>query len=288
MTVFRDLRSIGALLLALILAAFTAPCAVQAQSIDALGTVPAPTGFYGSEDRATVAPAANALFSPVISSPGGTAPVLNEDRNRALDCMSWAIAYEAAGQPIAGQQAVGQVILNRLHHPNRPKTVCGVVFQGAERHTGCQFTFACDGSLARRLSSQTMLVARTVAEQVLDGAAPDHVGGATHYHADYVLPAWAATGRRVAQIGAHIFYAMPGDGMLAAAPVATIGEPDMAGAAPAVALSRYGQPASGISARAGRRAGRRSARAALIPVAAAPAATHSLFRPWGLPVGAQP
>ena len=79
-----------------------------------------------------------------------------------------------------------------------------------------------------------------------------------------------------------------GDGMLAAAPVATIGEPVMAGAAPAVALSRYGQPASGISARAGRRAGRRSARAALIPVAAAPAATHSLFRPWGLPVGAQP
>lgn len=235
------------------------------------------TPFYGGDLQAGVAPAATQLFTPMAAS--APAPAMAaDDRSRALDCMSWAIAYEAAGQPIAGQQAVGQVILNRLRHPNRPKTVCGVVFEGAQRHTGCQFTFACDGSLGRRLSSETMLVARTVAEQVLTGAAPDQVGGATHYHANYVLPNWAADGRRVATIGAHIFYAMPGDAALAPVPPVTSGEPDMSAAVPAPIT------------RAARRTARRGARARLVPpvlpVAAAPA--HSLFRPWGLPLGTQP
>jgi hypothetical protein len=190
------------------------------------------------------------------------------------------IIEEAAGQPIAGQQAVGQVILNRLHRPSRPKTVCGVVFEGAQRRTGCQFTFACDGSLSRQLSLQTLLVARTVAEQVLNGTAPDHVGGATHYHADYVLPSWAATGRRVTQIGAHIFYAMPGDTALAPNPVATVGEPDMTSAVYTPAVRAYSQGARG--------ARRRASRAVLMPRASAPVAAHALFQPWGLPVATQP
>ncbi len=153
-------------------------------------------------------------FGPAPTSDAPVVPGL-DDRGRALDCMSMAIAYEAAGQPVAGQEAVGQVILNRLRAARFPKTVCGVVFQGSERVTGCQFTFTCDGSFRRRLADTTLITARSIAATVLDGVAPDRVAGATHYHADYVLPYWAASGQRVARIGAHIFYRMPGDALRA-------------------------------------------------------------------------
>lgn len=205
---------------------------------------------------------------PIFADTTSIVGVPDTNRVRALDCMSWAIAYEAAGQPIAGQEAVGQVILNRVRDPHRPKTVCGVVFQGSERRTGCQFTFTCDGSLHRRLSDSTMTIARRVAEQVLDGIALDHVRGATNYHANYVSPLWAATGRRVARIGAHIFYQMPGLPVRASGPVATLGEPEFA-APPSPAPSR------------------RFARADRLgppQQTAQTAASHASFQPWGLPV----
>jgi spore germination cell wall hydrolase CwlJ-like protein len=68
------------------------------------------------------------------------------------DCLTAAIYYEAASEPDDGQRAVAQVVLNRVAHPAYPKTVCGVVYQGSERGTGCQFTFTCDGALARKPS----------------------------------------------------------------------------------------------------------------------------------------
>jgi len=133
-----------------------------------------------------------------------------------------------------------------------PKSVCGVVFDGAARVTGCQFTFTCDGSIRRRLSDPTMITARIVAEQVLAGAAPDRVGGATNYHADYVLPYWALTGTPVAKIGAHIFYRMPGDGArLTPAVALSMPEPASRGAGGSQAASKN----SGIANRMRRMAG---------------------------------
>mgnify|MGYP002651867651 CR=1 FL=1 len=123
-----------------------------------------------------------------------------------LRCMTLAIAYEAGNEPLAGQQAVAEVILNRLAHPAFPKSVCGVVFQGWRRSTGCQFTFTCDGALHRRLQSRTFLAARAVAEEALSGRPSRRVPGALNYHADYVRPYWAPTLDRVAKLGAHIFY----------------------------------------------------------------------------------
>jgi spore germination cell wall hydrolase CwlJ-like protein len=183
----------------------------------ALGFLAAAPGVASAQDDTLEPPT---MSNPLAPPPGFATPPPADlpvavgfgDRGRALDCMSMAIAYEAAGQPVAGQQAVGQVILNRLRAARFPKTVCGVVFQGSERVTGCQFTFTCDGSFRRRLADTTLITARSIAETVLDGVAPDRVAGATHYHADYVLPYWAASGQRVARIGAHIFYRMPGDG----------------------------------------------------------------------------
>src|SRR5690606_26226798 len=113
-----------------------------------------------------------------------------EDRGRALSCLTAAIYYEAGAESANGQRAVAQVVLNRLRHPNFPKTVCGVVFEGAERATGCQFTFTCDGSLARAPSAAGWKRAEAVAEAALDGFVDEAVGHATHYHAVYVVPYW--------------------------------------------------------------------------------------------------
>jgi hypothetical protein len=123
-----------------------------------------------------------------------------------LRCLTLAIAYEAGNQSVAGQEAVAEVVLNRTHHPAFPASICGVVFQGWTRHTGCQFTFACDGAIDRRLSARALAEARAVAERVAGGAAATRVAGALNYHANYVSPVWANRLDRVAQIGAHIFY----------------------------------------------------------------------------------
>jgi spore germination cell wall hydrolase CwlJ-like protein len=133
-------------------------------------------------------------------------PTSEADRRRAQRCLTQAIYYEAALEPHAGQQAVAQVVLNRVRDPNFPASVCGVVFQGAERTTGCQFSFTCDGSLARTPVAWAWNRAEAVAREALAGHVADSVGTATHYHADYVRPWWAPSLTKVNQIGAHIFY----------------------------------------------------------------------------------
>lgn len=128
------------------------------------------------------------------------------DRARALRCLTQAVYYEAALEPRNGQEGVAQVVLNRVRDPNFPASVCGVVYQGAERVTGCQFSFTCDGSLARAPVAWAWNRAQDVAQAALNGFVADWVGTATHYHADYVHPWWAPTLTKVNQIGAHIFY----------------------------------------------------------------------------------
>ncbi len=168
--------------------------------------------------------------------------VLSAQQNgyeRELGCMAQAIVYEAGLEPVEGQQAVAQVILNRVRSRAYPDTVCGVVYQGSTRRTGCQFTFTCDGSLARRMSDRVMLAARMVAEDALQGRLPDRVGAATHYHASYVSPYWAPSLKRIGRIGAHIFYASGG---LNHAPGAIITSRDSLPASVAVASGRDNRP----------------------------------------------
>jgi len=128
------------------------------------------------------------------------------DRVRSLDCLTAAIYYEAATEPTEGQRAVAQVVLNRVRHPAYPASVCGVVFEGARRYTGCQFSFSCDGSLRRAPMASHWQRARQVAEAALAGYVHSSVGWATHYHANYVVPYWASTLVKSATIGNHIFY----------------------------------------------------------------------------------
>ena len=132
------------------------------------------------------------------------------DQQRAIACLAAAEVYEA-GDDATGEQAVAQVVLNRLRHPAFPKTVCGVVFQGSERSTGCQFTFTCDGALDRwHPNDAAWDRARTIAEKALNGAVDKAVGYATHYHTDWVVPYWSASLDKIARVGTHLFFRWTG------------------------------------------------------------------------------
>jgi spore germination cell wall hydrolase CwlJ-like protein len=131
-------------------------------------------------------------------------------RARALECLTSAVYYEAGQESTDGQRAVAQVVLNRVRHSAFPSTVCGVVYEGSTRATGCQFTFTCDGSLYRGPELGSWRRAARVAEAALSGSVYAPVGWATHYHANYVVPYWAPTLAKNAIVGAHIFYRWAG------------------------------------------------------------------------------
>lgn len=132
-----------------------------------------------------------------------------ESRERAVDCLATAMWYEA-GESDSGQRAVGQVILNRVRHPAFPGTICGVVFQGAERQTGCQFTFTCDGAMQRIPPPAAFERARSRAHAMLDGAVAKDVGLATHYHTNWVHPIWSAELDKIARVDTHLFFRWQG------------------------------------------------------------------------------
>jgi spore germination cell wall hydrolase CwlJ-like protein len=164
--------------------------------------------------------ARNALVGFAEVGPGTARPFLFQgsaaDRVRARDCLALAGMAEA-GSGDGDQRAVMQVILNRVRHPAFAKTVCGVVFEGSQRATGCQFSFTCDGSLARRYPDALWQASLQRAEQMLGGATYAPVGNATHFHADYVYPWWSPKLDKVAQVGAHIFFRWRGHWGTAAA-----------------------------------------------------------------------
>ena len=131
------------------------------------------------------------------------------DLTNARDCLALAAMAEA-GSSDPGQRAVIQVVLNRARHPAFAGTVCGVVFEGSERSTGCQFSFTCDGSLARQYDPARWAAARGRADQALKGYVFAPVGNATHYHTDWVFPWWSPKLQKIAQIETHLFLRWPG------------------------------------------------------------------------------
>ena len=154
-----------------------------------------------------------ALLPEAVGSPSAAAPpfYLAADlgsRERARTCLASAVYYESANQPLQGQQAVAQVVLNRVRHVAYPKSICGVVYDGAPR-PGCQFTFACDGSLGRAPDAKGWKSALSVADQALNGYVEISVGVSTHYHTTRVHPLWDAAMTPTRRIGAHQFYRFP-------------------------------------------------------------------------------
>ncbi len=130
-----------------------------------------------------------------------------KERARAEKCLANAIYFEARDEPVRGQMAVAQVVLNRVFSSYYPDNVCSVVYQNANRHLACQFTFACDGK--RKVINERGAWARAtrIAKQTLDGKIwiPE-VAHSTHYHATYVHPAWRFEMKRLVKFGLHLFY----------------------------------------------------------------------------------
>ena len=155
---------------------------------------PAVPAFDSHESIADVAAADPAAVRPGV-----------RDSVRDLNCLTQAVYFEARGESAKGQAAVAQVVLNRVKSPVFPKTVCAVVYQGAASH-GCQFSFACDGSMRRGLEPDAWERARHVAARALSGVVLADIGSATHFHTTSVAPAWGGQMLRVAQVGLHVFY----------------------------------------------------------------------------------
>jgi len=126
-------------------------------------------------------------------------------RLQATECLATVALYEA-GTDRDGQRAVIQVVLNRVGARGFPKTVCGVVYQGANRKTGCQFSFTCDGSQTRRPEHDGWEQARHAARRAMNGYVYTPVGRATHYHTDWLVPYWRSSLVKVATVESHIFY----------------------------------------------------------------------------------
>jgi spore germination cell wall hydrolase CwlJ-like protein len=126
-----------------------------------------------------------------------------------LMCMAQAVYYESAREPLEGQLAVAEVIANRMADHRYPDTACGVVFQGATRTTGCQFTFTCDGAMRVKPKGENWERAKRIAAHVLMNLNEERTGGATHYHATYVDPIWNSGLIQTNQVGLHIFYRFP-------------------------------------------------------------------------------
>jgi Cell Wall Hydrolase len=170
--------------------------------------VPPPVGFVRITPETARDLNARVPFSRTRNTPARPfhAVQVGDDLARATDCLAAAAYYEAGDDPV-GQKAVVQVVLNRVRHPAFPRSICGVVFQGSERATGCQFTFTCDGALERRTPSPAAWSrARDIALAALHGAVYRPVGLATHYHTDWVVPYWSGTLDKIASVGTHLFF----------------------------------------------------------------------------------
>ncbi|WP_246727677.1 cell wall hydrolase [Chelativorans sp. Marseille-P2723] len=133
--------------------------------------------------------------------------------DKEQQCLAAGIYFEARGEPVRGQAAVAQVILNRVRNPAYPDTICGVVYQNENWRNRCQFSFACDGIRDRVRSPEHFRTAKEVGFAVTAGKIwLEEVGTATHYHATYVQPRWARAMERKKKIGQHIFYRTYGGG----------------------------------------------------------------------------
>ena len=131
----------------------------------------------------------------------------HEFRKREHRCLATAIYFEARREPVKGQLAVAQVIMNRVRSSYYADTVCGVVYEGAHKRNACQFSFACDGAADKPRDKKRWVIAMDLARKVTDGKVwLKDIGYASHYHANYVKPSWRRSMKLIKQIGVHIFY----------------------------------------------------------------------------------
>ena len=192
------------------------PAAVAPWPLDA--PVIGPHEFDSEPDAAPAEPPDNQTIAPKgevtgedrrPKSPAELLSLTGAARAKHEKCLADAIYFEARGEPVRGQMAVAQVVINRVFSGYYPGNVCGVVYQSTRRHRRlrCQFSFTCDGIPDRVTEPDAWDRAKHIARDALDGNFwLNDIGKATHYHARWVYPRWVHEMRRLDRIGVHTFY----------------------------------------------------------------------------------
>jgi hypothetical protein len=207
----------------------TDPAEGMAQTFFGVGTMGAPSGLQRWAPGAEPVPVARTVDpdvkiaalegnggetiakkddSSLLESPADRLKLSGKPLAKAEKCLADAIYFEARGEPFKGQQAVAQVVMNRVFSGYYPNDVCGVVYQNAGRHLACQFTFACEGKDLNKVDEPDMWEqAKSIAKDMLDGKIwLAEVGHATHYHAYWVHPSWVHEMTKLYKLGVHTFY----------------------------------------------------------------------------------
>jgi hypothetical protein len=209
----------------------TDPAQRAAQTFFGVGTMGAPSGLQRWAPGAEPVPVARAVDpdikmaaledgadggetvakkddSSLLASPADRLKLAGKPLAKAEKCLADAVYFEARGEPFKGQQAVAQVVMNRVFSGYYPNDVCGVVYQNAGRHLACQFTFACEGKDLNKVDEPDMWEqAKKIAKDMLDGKIwLAEVGHATHYHAYWVHPSWVHEMTKLYKLGVHTFY----------------------------------------------------------------------------------
>lgn len=195
----------------LLLAASCVPPVAAGQGVRSASAAPVRSAPAPRAKAPVPLPPAEAIAPGRAAEPFAVGAASGRDIAASLQCLTAAVYYEARSEGLEGQRAVAQVVLNRVRHSAFPKSVCGVVYQGSGRRTGCQFSFTCDGSLRGARDREAWLEARRVATTALAGGVYDPVGLATHYHTTAIRPWWASAMRPAVTVGAHIFYRWRGE-----------------------------------------------------------------------------
>ena len=126
-----------------------------------------------------------------------------------LKCLAQAIYFEARGEGLDGQYAVGEVIINRVISPSFPSSICGVISEGTGKLNACQFSYNCDGKLEIVTEKAIYNRILKLSKILLEPSARILTGGATFYHALAVNPSWAKKFIKTEEIGQHVFYRLP-------------------------------------------------------------------------------
>src|ERR1700719_1255 len=209
----------------------TDPAEGTAQTFFGVGTMGAPSGLQRWAPGAEPVPVTRAIDpavkmaalegnadggealaekndSSLLASPADRLKLNGKPLAKAEKCLADAVYFEARGEPFKGQQAVAQVVMNRVFSGYYPNDVCGVVYQNSGRHLACQFTFACEGKDLSKVDEPDMWEqAKKIAKDMLDGKIwLSEVGHATHYHAYWVHPSWVHEMTKLYKLGVHTFY----------------------------------------------------------------------------------
>ena len=175
---------------------------VETQAEELAEIVPQPTVFTSEEVVQSLpeeeeAPETEASSLRELVSTIDTSGELTEQ----MRCLAGAVYFESRGEPLYGQLAVAETVINRSEDSRWPASYCGVVLQRS------QFSFVKNGRMPRINTSsaawtRAKAIARIADNDLWESAASD----AVYFHAEYVRPRWSRSKTRLAQIDTHIFY----------------------------------------------------------------------------------